>query len=96
MSGFCLTRTFTEKAFCYLLLSNKDKDPCKDHFCLFRALAMYMNGYNELEFCTSRYFIEFITKSSHDPKSYRGVSVEELAVVEEIVQRNIFIYDFVI
>ena len=76
------------------LLSNKDKEPYKDHFCLFRALTMYMNGHNDLESRTSRYFTEFITKSSHDPKSYRGVSVEEIPVVEEIVQINIFKYDF--
>ena len=64
------------------------------HLCLFRALAMYMNGHNDLDSHTSRYFTEFISKSSYDPKNFRGVSVEDLPVVEEIVQRNIFIYDF--
>ena len=76
------------------LLSNKDKEPYKDHLCLFRALAMYMNGHNDLDSHTSRYFTDFILKFGYDPKSFRGVSVEDLPVVEEIVQRNIFIYDF--
>ena len=76
------------------LLSNKDKEPYKDHLCLFRALAMYMNGRKDLDSHTSRYFTDFISKSGNDPKNFRGVSVEDLPVVEGIVQRNIFIYDF--
>ena len=76
------------------LLSNKDKEPYKDHLCLFRALAMYMNGHKNLDSHTSRYFTDFISKSGYHPKNFRGVSVEDLPVVEEIVQRNIFIYDF--
>ena len=62
--------------------------------CLFRALTMYMNGHNDLDSHTSRYFTDFISKSGYDPKSFRGVSLEDLPVVEEIVQRNIFIHDF--
>ena len=76
------------------LLSNKNKEPYKDHLCLFCALAMYMNGHNDLDSHTSRYFTDFISKSGYDPKSFRGVSIEDLPVVEEIVQGNIFIYDF--
>ena len=76
------------------LLSNKDKEPYKDHLCLLRALAMYMNGHKDLDSHTSRYLTDFISKSGYDPKNFRGVSVEDLPVVEEIVQRNIFIYDF--
>ena len=76
------------------LLSNKDEEPYKNHFCLFRALTMYMNRHNDLDSHTSRYFSEFVSKSGYDPKSFRGFSVEYLAVVEEIVQRNILIYHF--
>ena len=53
-----------------------------------------MNGHNDLDSHTCRYFTEFKTKSGYDPKSFRGVSVEDLPVIQEIVQRNIFIYDF--
>ena len=76
------------------LLSNKDKEPYKDHLCLFRALAMYMNGHKDLDSHTSRYFTDFTSKSGYDPKNFREVSVEDLPFVEEIVQRNIFIYNF--
>ena len=46
------------------LLSNKDKEPYRDHLCLFRALAMYMNGHKDLDSHTSRYFTDFISKST--------------------------------
>ena len=36
----------------------------------------------------------FVSKSGYEPKHFRGFSVEDLPVVEEIVQRNIFIYNF--
>ena len=65
------------------ILSNKDKESYKDHLCLFRALVMYMNGHNDLDSQTSRYFTDFISKSAYDPKSFRGVSVEDLLVVKE-------------
>ena len=46
---------------------NKDKEPYKDHLCLFRTLARYMNGYKDLYSHTSRYFTEFVSKSGDDP-----------------------------
>ena len=47
---------------------------------------MYMNGNNDLDSHTSRDFTEFVSKSGYDPKNFRGVSVENLPFVEEIVQ----------
>ena len=94
MSGHCLTEPLLRHTQVDCLLSNKYKEPYKDHLCLFRALALYMNGHNDLDSDLSRYFTEFISKSGYDPKSFRGVSVDDLSVVEEIMQRNIFIYDF--
>ena len=55
---------------------------------------MYMNRHNDLDSHTSRYFSEFVSKSGYDPKNFRGFFVEDLPVVEEIVQRNIFIHHF--
>ena len=52
------------------LLSNNDKEPYKDHLCLFRALPMYMNGHNDLGSQTSRYFTEFISKTGFDSKTF--------------------------
>ena len=42
------------------LLSNKDKEPYKDHLGLFRALALYINRHNDLESHTSKYLTEFL------------------------------------
>ena len=66
------------------LLSDKDKQPYKDHLCLFRALTMYLHGHSNLDVHTSQLFTEFISKSGYD----------DLPVVEGIVERDIFIYDF--
>ena len=76
------------------LLSDKDKQPYKDHLCLFRALTMYLHGHSNLDAHTSQLFTEFISKSGYDPKNFRGVSIDDLPVVEGLVERNIFIYDF--
>ena len=64
------------------LLVNKNKEPYKDHLCDFHALAIYMNGHSDLDSHTSRYFTEFTTKSGQDPKSFHGVLVQDLLVVE--------------
>ena len=69
------------------LLSNKEKETYKDQLCLFRALAMYVNGHNDLESQISRCFKVLVSNSGHDRKSFFcGVSVEDLPVVELIVQ----------
>ena len=94
MSGLCLTRTLLRHTRVNCLLSNKDREPYNDYLCLFRALTKHMIGHIVVDSDTSRYFKEFISKSGYEPKNVRGVSVEDLHVVEEIVQRKIFIYDF--
>ena len=76
------------------LLSDKDKQTYKDHLCLFRALTMYLHGHSNLDAHTSQLFTEFISKSGYDPKNFLGVAIDDLPLVEEIVERNIFIYDF--
>ena len=76
------------------LLSDKDKQPYKDCLCLFRALTMYLHGHISLDAHTSQLFTEFISKSGYDPKNFRGVSIDDLPLVEEKVERNIFIYEF--
>ena len=73
------------------LLSNKKKEPYKDHIGLFRALVMYMKGHNDLDSHTSRYFSEFISKPGYDPKNFLEISVEVLPAVDELIERNIFV-----
>ena len=53
-----------------------------------------MSRQNVLDSHNSRYLTEFVSKCGYDPKSFRGVSVEKLSVVEKIVQRKIFLYNF--
>ena len=75
MSGLCLNKPLRKNHSVNCLLSNKDKEAYKDQLCFLRALAMYVNGHNDLDSHTSRYFTEFTSKSGFDPKSFRGVSV---------------------
>ena len=76
------------------LLSDKNKQPFKDHLCLFRAFTMYFHGHSNLHAHTSQLFTEFISKPGYDPKNFLGVALDDLPLVEELVDRNIFIYDF--
>ena len=76
------------------LLSDKDKQPYKDHLCLFRALTMYLHGHINLAAHTSQLFTEFFSKTGHDPNNFFGVAIDDLPLVEGIVERSIFIYDF--
>ena len=76
------------------LLSDKDKQLYKDHLCRFRALTMYLHGHSNLDAHTFQLFTEFISKSGYDPKNFCGVAIDDLSLVEGIVERNIFIYDF--
>ena len=73
------------------VLSNTGTEPEKYHFCLFRAMVINLKGHNDCNFHTSRFLTDFVSKSGHDPENFCGVSVE---IVNEIVQGNLFIYDF--
>ena len=76
------------------LISNQDtKQPYNDNLCLFRALAVHLHGTTILETSTSKIFNDFLEKSGCDPKQFRGVSMDNLPVVEDVVEKNIFIYD---
>ena len=89
MSGPCLTRTSIKNHSINCLLSNKAKEPYKDHLCLFRVLAMYMKRHNDLDCHTSGYFTGF----GFDSENFRRVFVDHSPVVKGVNKRNIFIYD---
>ena len=61
--------------------------------CLFRALAVHLHGTTRLETSTSKIFNDFLEESGCDPKQFRGVSMDNLPIVEVVVEKNIFIYD---
>ena len=55
---------------------------------------MYLYSHSNLDAHTSQLFTEFVSKCGSDPKNFRGVSIDHLPFVEEIVERNMFIYNF--
>ena len=62
--------------------------------CFFGALTMYLYGHRNLDAHTSHSFTELTSKSGYDPKYFRGVSFDDLPLVDEIVDRIIATYDF--
>ena len=55
---------------------------------------MYLHSHSNLNAHTSQLFTEFVSKCGSDPKNFSEVSIDHLPLVEEIVERNIFFYDF--
>ena len=49
---------------------------------------MYMNGHNDLDSHTSRYFTEFISISGYDLEKLLEFTLEDLPVVKETVQKT--------
>ena len=60
---------------------------------MFRALAVPLHGTTNLETSTSKILNDFLEKLDCDPKQFRGVSMDNLPIVEDVVEKNIFIYD---
>ena len=61
--------------------------------CLFRALTVHLHGTTNLETPTSVIFNAFLEISGCDPKQFCGVSMDNLPIVEDVVEKNIFIYN---
>ena len=55
---------------------------------------MYLHGHSNLDAHTSQLYTEFISKSGYNPITFREVAINDLPLVEGIVERNLFIYDF--
>ena len=67
-----------------------------DSLCLFRALAVHLHGITSLETSSSKIFEDFLEKSGCDPKQLRGVSMDNLPKIEDVVAKNSFIYDIAV
>ena len=76
------------------LSSDKDKQPYKDHLCLFRALTMYLHDHCNLDAHTSQLFEKFVSKSGYNPKNLRGVSLDDLPLEKDIDERLCTILTF--
>ena len=76
------------------LISDQNiKQPYNDNLCLFQALAIHLHGNTSLETSGSMIFNAFREKLGCDPKQFREVPMDKLPIVEDVVGKNIFIYD---
>ena len=70
------------------------RQPYKDNFCLFRALALHLHGNEKLEEETSQSFKLFLINiEERDPSKLQGVHLTDIPKVEEMLLFNIFLYD---
>ena len=71
--------------------------PYNHHLCLFRALALHLQGNQRLEEKTSKLFNLFINKMDGlGPNQFQGVHLNEIPIVEDQPTLNILPYDIVI
>ena len=61
--------------------------------CLFRALAVHIHGTLNLETSIAKFFIDFLEKLGCDLKQFCDVLIDNLSIVEDVVEKNIFICD---
>ena len=68
--------------------------PYNDNLCLFRAVALHLFGNERLEEKTSKIFKLFLNNCGEgDPSKFQGVHMTDILKVQEMLQRNIFLYD---
>ena len=64
------------------------QQPNNDNLCLFRALAVRLHGTTNLETSNFKIIIDFLEKSGCDPKQFRGVSIDNLPIDEDVVEKT--------
>ena len=78
----------------WLTYEQNTRKTYKDYLCLFRALALHLQGIERLEEETSKLFNLFLVNSTNpDPSKIQGICMDDIPSVEDIVGINIFIYD---
>ena len=81
-SGNCLT------------FERNTRQHSNDSLCLFRALALDLQGKEKLEEETLKDFDLFLNNSEErDPSKFQGVHMTVIPRVEEMLQLNIFLYE---
>ena len=67
------------------------KKPYKDQFCLFKALALHLEGNERLKEETTTLFNPFLFNGTKpDPSKFRVVCMDDIPSVEDIVGISIF------
>ena len=68
--------------------------PYNDNLCLYRTLALHLNGNEKLEEETSKLFNFFLNNGEEtDVSNFQCVYLNEIPKVEDLLQLNIFLYD---
>ena len=75
------------------LVSNGYGETYKDYLCLFRAIAVHLNGSSELEINAKNMFSALFHESGQNAINFIGVSIDHFVFVENAIKHNIFIYD---
>ena len=78
------------------LVSNGHDVPYNDNLCLFRAISIHLFGSVDVEPHAMQLFDNFVSATDCDPENFMGVSLDQIPVIENLVEKNIFIYDFTI
>ena len=70
--------------------------PYTDKYCLFRALALHSHRNERLEKETYKLFNLLLEETGEgtDPSKFRGVWMEDIAIKEDSLQTDSFLYDF--
>ena len=75
-------------------LRTEHQKPYKDNLCLFRPLALHLQGNERFEEETSKLFNLFLIKSTNpDPSKFQGACMDDIPSVEDVIRINFFIED---
>ena len=75
------------------LISDSRQQQYNDNLCLFGAVAVQLHGTTKHERSTFKIFNNFLEKLTNAPKKFQGVFMDNLPIFEEVIEKNIFIYD---
>ena len=77
-----------------LTFEKSTRQPYNDNLCLFRALALHLNGTQRLEEETSKLFNLFINKiDGLSPNQFQVVHMNDIPIVEDLLTLSILLYD---
>ena len=92
LSRFSDSQTTSEKSSTKVFyFESTHKQPYNDNLCLLRALAAHFHGTIKIETSISKIFCDSLEKLGINPK--QGVSMDNLPIIEDVVGKNLFIYD---
>ena len=77
-----------------LTFEENTRQPYNDNLCLFRALALHLQGNQRLEEETSKLFNLFVNKMDGlSPNQFQGIHMNDIPTAEDLLTLNILLYD---